>query len=440
MARRQRAGPPRAGAGPDVHAQGRGPARRPRAAPAAGARVLEPARRARPDGRPAPGGPRRRADDLDLPRLRRAPARRARSAPARRPRRAPALAHRVVAARAPHRVDLGRGPRHRPRALHRHRARAVAGRASSASTSPTPARWRSTPSASPARWRTPRAPRARRRRCRWRWPTRSPRNGSGRRSCRWSASFAERKRAERCLDFADQMAAAARLAESHDEVGAAEREAFRAVLLDEYQDTGHAQRIMLRSLFSNDEGTSVTAVGDPLPVDLRLARRERGEPAAVRHRLPARRPRRRDRRGRPPRLLTSFRNPPEVLALANGIAEPLRASGVPVSTSCGPAPARRPATCASPCTTTSRPSGAWLADAVADRWRAAADADTSRRPPRCSCAGAPTWRRSPPRCAPVIARRGRRPGRAARRARDARRRVGAAARGRSPGRRPAVRG
>ena len=64
------------------------------------------------------------------------------------------------------------------------------------------------------------------------------------------SELAERKRAERCLDFADQMAAAARLAESHDEVGAAERDAFRAVLLDEYQDTGHAQRIMLRSLFA----------------------------------------------------------------------------------------------------------------------------------------------------------------------------------------------
>ena len=158
---------------------------------------------------------------------------------------------------------------------------------------------RSTPSASPARSRTPRAPRARRRRCRWRWPTRSPRSGSGRRCCRWSSELAERKRAERCLDFADQMAAAARLAESHDEVGAAEREAFRAVLLDEYQDTGHAQRIMLRSLFAGRRGHLGHRRRRPLPVDLRLARGERGEPAAVRHRLPAPRPRRRDRRGAP---------------------------------------------------------------------------------------------------------------------------------------------
>ena len=61
--------------------------------------------------------------------------------------------------------------------------------------------------------------------------------------------LAARKQTERCLDFADQMAAAARLADAHPEVGQAERTAFRAVLLDEYQDTGHAQRIMLRALF-----------------------------------------------------------------------------------------------------------------------------------------------------------------------------------------------
>ncbi|MDT7560146.1 MAG: ATP-dependent helicase UvrD/PcrA, partial [Pseudonocardiales bacterium] len=79
-------------------------------------------------------------------------------------------------------------------------------------------------------------------------------------------AFAARKRAERTVDFADQMAIAARIAAGHPEVGAGERSRYRAVLLDEYQDTGHAQRVLLRSLFRvepGEEPMAVTAVGDP---------------------------------------------------------------------------------------------------------------------------------------------------------------------------------
>ena len=47
----------------------------------------------------------------------------------------------------------------------------------------------------------------------------------------------------------------------HPEVGAVERDRFRVVLLDEYQDTSHAQVVLLRSLFGG--GHPVTAVGDP---------------------------------------------------------------------------------------------------------------------------------------------------------------------------------
>ena len=62
------------------------------------------------------------------------------------------------------------------------------------------------------------------------------------------------------VDFADQMVWAARLA-AVPEVRAIERERFRAVLLDEYQDTGHAQIALLSGLF--DHGHQVMAVGDP---------------------------------------------------------------------------------------------------------------------------------------------------------------------------------
>ncbi|GLZ06960.1 ATP-dependent DNA helicase [Actinomadura sp. NBRC 104412] len=63
------------------------------------------------------------------------------------------------------------------------------------------------------------------------------------------------------MDHGDQMALAARIAYKHPEVGVIERSRFSVVLLDEYQDTSHAQLVLLKSLFSG--GHPVTAVGDP---------------------------------------------------------------------------------------------------------------------------------------------------------------------------------
>jgi DNA helicase-2/ATP-dependent DNA helicase PcrA len=63
------------------------------------------------------------------------------------------------------------------------------------------------------------------------------------------------------MDFSDQIELGARLAVEQPDVGAMERERFRVVLLDEYQDTSVAQATMLSRLFSG--GHPVTAVGDP---------------------------------------------------------------------------------------------------------------------------------------------------------------------------------
>ena len=63
------------------------------------------------------------------------------------------------------------------------------------------------------------------------------------------------------VDFGDQVALGARLAEGSAAVGVAERAAAEVVLLDEYQDTSVAQRRMLTALFGG--GHPVTAVGDP---------------------------------------------------------------------------------------------------------------------------------------------------------------------------------
>ncbi|WP_330298463.1 UvrD-helicase domain-containing protein [Streptomyces sp. NBC_00503] len=71
------------------------------------------------------------------------------------------------------------------------------------------------------------------------------------------------KRSRDLLDFSDQIALSAQLATTRPEVGALLREEFRVVLLDEYQDTSVAQRLLLSGLFGGGTGHAVTAVGDP---------------------------------------------------------------------------------------------------------------------------------------------------------------------------------
>lgn len=93
--------------------------------------------------------------------------------------------------------------------------------------------------------------------------------------------LAEALRRRGALDFGAQMSLAARLAAEHPEVAAAERARFRLVLLDEYQDTGHAQRVLLSALFG---GTPVHGVasggGDPARVDVRADAEQAARPGA----------------------------------------------------------------------------------------------------------------------------------------------------------------
>jgi DNA helicase II / ATP-dependent DNA helicase PcrA len=81
-------------------------------------------------------------------------------------------------------------------------------------------------------------------------------------------AYRELKRGLGLMDFSDQIELGARLAADRPEVGVAEREKYRVVLLDEYQDTSVAQALMLSRLFSGPDsahgrGHAVTAVGDP---------------------------------------------------------------------------------------------------------------------------------------------------------------------------------
>ncbi|MBB1245668.1 ATP-dependent helicase, partial [Streptomyces durbertensis] len=74
--------------------------------------------------------------------------------------------------------------------------------------------------------------------------------------------YRARKARRELLDFGDQIAVAARLARDVPEVGRQLRAEYRVVLLDEYQDTSVAQRVLLAGLFGHG-GHPVTAVGDP---------------------------------------------------------------------------------------------------------------------------------------------------------------------------------
>ena len=70
------------------------------------------------------------------------------------------------------------------------------------------------------------------------------------------------------MDFSDQIELAARLADEQPDVGRAQREQYRVVLLDEYQDTSVAQADLLARIFSGPDadhgrGHPVMAVGDP---------------------------------------------------------------------------------------------------------------------------------------------------------------------------------
>ncbi len=80
--------------------------------------------------------------------------------------------------------------------------------------------------------------------------------------------YEELKQQSGFVEFADQMAWAARLATEVPGVSQALRDEFAVVLLDEYQDTSAAQSRLLSGLFSGaapstGRGHPVTAVGDP---------------------------------------------------------------------------------------------------------------------------------------------------------------------------------
>lgn len=132
------------------------------------------------------------------------------------------------------------------------------------------------------------------------------------------------------VTFNEQMSVAARLAHDHEFVGASQSQRYRVVMLDEYQDTSHAQRVLLRSLFgqgpdddSRRHPLTVTAVGDPMQAIYGW----RGATAANLAAFVEDFPEPTGALAPTKQLTTSWRNPAEVLTLANCVSDSLLGTG-----------------------------------------------------------------------------------------------------------------
>ncbi|MCC3765700.1 DEAD/DEAH box helicase [Glycomyces sp. TRM65418] len=132
-----------------------------------------------------------------------------------------------------------------------------------------------------------------------------------------------RKRELGVMDFADQLSLAAQLVAGAPEIVRTERDRWRVVLLDEYQDTSFSQVALLRDLFGS--GHPVTAVGDPNQSIYSW----RGASAGTLQRFPSDFPTGAGGPAHVAYLTRSWRNREAVLDVANAVSEPLRAGTVP---------------------------------------------------------------------------------------------------------------
>ncbi len=174
-------------------------------------------------------------------------------------------------------------------------------------------------------------------------------------------AYREEKRRRDLLDFGDQIAHSAALALDHPEVGRILREQYAVVLLDEYQDTSVAQRLLLSGLFGGGTGHPVTAVGDPCQAIYGW----RGASVANLDDFPEHFPHADGRPARRFALSENRRSGGRLLDLANGLAAPLRAMHEGVE-ALRPAPgAERDGTVRCALLPTHAEELTWLADSIA---------------------------------------------------------------------------
>ncbi|HKS02440.1 MAG TPA: ATP-dependent helicase, partial [Arthrobacter sp.] len=142
--------------------------------------------------------------------------------------------------------------------------------------------------------------------------------------------YAEAKRARGALDFGDLVALAARVAREVPLAAQMERQRYKVVLLDEFQDTSHAQLVLFSRLFG--DGHAVTAVGDPNQSIYGFRGASAGQLFHFVNEFPvcvddASQPGTASRRPAPVSYLTTaWRNGRNILAAANLISAPLSAA------------------------------------------------------------------------------------------------------------------
>lgn len=178
----------------------------------------------------------------------------------------------------------------------------------------------------------------------------------------------ERMRAAKVMDFGAQMASAARLAAAFPQVGEELRGRYRVVLLDEYQDTGHAQRVALSALFGGgvDDGLALTAVGDPIQSIYGW----RGASATNLPRFTTDFPRSDGTPAQVLELRTSWRNPPTTLHVANAVSAEARDRSVAVH-ALRPRPDAPDGTVLAALLPDVQAERDWIADQLAARYRRA---------------------------------------------------------------------
>lgn len=201
-------------------------------------------------------------------------------------------------------------------------------------------------------------------------------------------AFTYAKRQAGVVDFADQMQVAAGLATDHARIGQTLRDRHRVVLLDEYQDTGHAQRVILRAIFAGtgtgtgtgtgigdrSAGHPVTAVGDPVQSIYSW----RGASASNLPRFPTDFPKTDGTPAATLALSTSFRNAASILEVANQLSAEVRAGAVEVQ-ELRPRPGAAQGEVRYGLFTTADDEEGWIAEQIARRWteRSAASASAA---------------------------------------------------------------
>ena len=139
---------------------------------------------------------------------------------------------------------------------------------------------------------------------------------------RMAMSYARVKARMQVLDFGDLMRFAARIAEADPAIREGERARFKVVLLDEFQDTSHAQMSLFSSIYGADEAAGipahpVMAVGDPKQSIYGFRGASDGQMFSFYRHFPT-------EHVRPLFLSIAWRNDISVLNAANHVAEKLK--------------------------------------------------------------------------------------------------------------------